>query len=51
MSGGPAIPSLTRAVSYSAGLTRVDPKTEAKQIQLETLVSGEEDADQAVRHT
>src|SRR5262249_10435845 len=28
---------------------RVDPKTEAQQVHLETLASGEEDADQAVR--
>jgi hypothetical protein len=41
--------SLTGAGSYSAGLTRVDSKTEAQQVQLETLASGEEDADQAVR--
>ena len=43
----PAIPSRPSAGSFSAGLTG-RPKTEARQIHIETLAGGEQDAEEPI---
>ena len=42
------MPSLPSAGTFNAGLIGVDRKTEAQQVHLETLASGEEDAEEPI---